>query len=390
MIHKNLYFSPIFSGVSSLKISRSHFIYSFSPLLQGRVLSFLEIQGSSFSKFLYRPVGVENAHYFSIIIGDRYSITSRVNANCAKFYDCVFKDCISDVRGGAIYVSDSSLHVVIMRCGFLHCVSFCEGYSAGGVAVYSASSVKMDFCCFYNCSNKNDPGAYQVVPHGLYLNSTSINCTNEYLNGRNEVSSNWGSMSGGNFFTFNYNNSTRTYSINQHGGGYVFSTLTSVNCIGTFCQLSNSEGAGFISFIATSTKQGWFNYWNFINNSCLINSWIFHTPGWLSGIIPCFLTCSFIHNSNVKMSQYSDKPVFSGCHISSIDEGNMFGVFQDGTVFGSGMNDIRSINIPATEKCWQRAGSQTIAEHTLFKSYPFVSILGSFLVFSLEVLISKY
>jgi len=309
-----------------------------------------------FSSFLSRPICFETSQYFSIIVGERYTIPADIGLSTANFFDCVFKDCISNQRGGAIYVENGNIRFVVQRCGFYHCLSnHNQGYSAGAISLCSGRHALLTFACFYNCSNNSDPASIQIVNHLGTLNRTDINNSNICFSGFNEVKAGFGDMCGGDYFTFNQNNMTRIVSGSTCPGGIVFSVVKFYTEIGKYCQMHSSTGLGFVSSICVpSAYQRWLINWNFINNTSLTNSWICHWQA--STMIPCFDRCCFIQNSDCKITSHSTIPTFTSCSISNLSTSNRVGTHID-TIFDPSPMVLNDIAFENTQKCWERLGS---------------------------------
>jgi len=378
LISKSYVKSSLISKGTSVSMMNSHFSYFLSPIIDTFFSLDVVMKESTFKRFLNRPIGMNSMLQYSIFVGERYSVTARINSKTAQFFDCIFKDCISDVRGGAIYIENNELNFKILRSGFYHCLStWPNGYSAGGLSIAAGcNSAIMKNTCFFNCSNTNDPPSYQVVAHAAYLNQSDINNTCEAFAGSNEVFSQWASFAGTTYFRYNNNNATKTYSLNAYGGGMVFSTLGVYDTIGLYCQIRDCIGNGLIGFAAIQASERRVKNWNFINNSVLSNVWIYIFPHIPISFTPVFIQCSFINNHDAQTISSSIVPKFSSCQINNLSPSNRIGEFIDGTVFNAGIGNTNALAFSPTDQCWGKGGfeeSMTVMTNNPFNNnYPII------------------
>jgi len=351
------------------------FFRFFGSVYEGAPSHNLCFSKSSFNRFLSRPIGIEQLMQYASIVAERYTFTSLSTSYQSQFIDCVFRDCISPARGGAIYIDSASVNPVIMRCGFDHCCSTVNIHSAGAISIYASNYVSFSNLCFLNCSCASDPPTYQVSPHGGGVKRLWVNFTTTLNAGNNEYKSNWGPMSGGSELLLSCdNNISNLYSISQYGGGMVFATSNGNNDIVYRSQLKDSLGLGFISFYSISTSK-LLTSCNFINNSSHSNYWIYYLSG---SFTVSFKECVFVYNKNCKISESGPQPLFSKCFISSdLSIGNRVGSFDPECNFDAQIGDAFSLFTVKTELCWERGFIQLGYQGTL---RPQISIKSYYMV----------
>ena len=266
-------------------------------------------------------------------------------------------------------MSFSSSDLTIKRSGFYKCSSTVTQYSAGGIVVLSSNSISLFNICFFNCSCYKDPPAIQIAPH--HSNSipfTEMNHSSFNFNGYLDSSNNYGEMIGGSILYYNYNNLSNEFNPSAtHGSGLTISKSTSLYTLGNYSQIINSYGRVFIGFMLFDSNYRNLNNWNFINNSCFSNVWIYHE---LSSLPPYFESCNFYQNSNCLTNNAGGIPTFSNCQFSSdLSPSNRIGNFLENNNYN--LNTIVLLNILNTFLCWNRGISN---DNLIFSIPNFINI----------------
>jgi len=340
--------SPYFLIRHSMIMKRCEFRNGFETILKTDSRSFLD--DCRFRRLLNRAVLVEN-DVINSLFNTRQEFT--ISTADVVFRNCVFSDCQSSKRGGAVCVSQNTICASFRECGFFNCYSsLSRSYSAGGLAVYSSFSVIVTKSCFNKCSDLNDPPAYQIAPHGGGVKETTLTFNSESFNGDRTKTSTFGSMSGGlSYFLFSNNNITHTVSNNERMGGIVFVKTTETTEIGSYCSVANCEGKGFVSFFVMDSKTRKLSSFNFINNTITKDFWIAHES---SSTRPLFDGCVFLFNTNCITSNSGGIPIFlncyfSGTYISSSHKGSL-----TNPLFSANNNNQIRIEFYSTYYCWAR------------------------------------
>ena len=358
-IKNNFINSPYFLSDNNYFFKNFFIFYSFSTFFIKYSTS-ISIKNSYFKNFLQRCLKISSGFQFGIIEKERLAFQSDILIN-SKIIDCVFLNCKSNSKGGAIGMSLSTSDLIIKRTGFYKCSSTTSPYSAGAIVVLAAKSVSFFNICFFNCSSFKDPHSIQIAPH--YSNSvpyTEMNHSSFSFNGYIDTSSNWGEMIGGTTLLYDFNNISNPYSPSAtHGSGLTIVRGTPLSSFGSFSQIINSYGTVFLSFHETDSTSKIFNNWNFINNSCFTNVWIYRSS---SSFPPFFEKCNFYLNSNCLTNSGSGTPTFSNCGFSSnLELSNRIGNFIGDNNYNLNFNSISIFNILNTFNCWNKGNNFLIS-----------------------------
>ena len=360
--------SPLLINNNNLNVFKSNFYYFFSGLIYQKQFSNFHLNQCNLKYFLNRSISLINSFQYGYFTKQRITFTTEDDT---QIIDCIFYDCKSSLRGGALYLSDVSKYLLIFRTGFYYCRSTKSyDYSGGAISVFGANKVSILEVCFYNCSNTNDPPSFQLPTHGEGgITQTDFNYTIENFGGKNDLISDWGSMVSGTILLFSNNNFSNGYGGRGTYGGALMFPNSDNSIYGIYSQISNMDHEGFIGFYSGSGNK-YFNYWNFFNNSLFSNSWIYKIS---SSVTPYFRYCSFYFNTDCSPGS---SPTFENCIISHLSISNRIGTFINCTYEFAEFNTQKIIN-QISNKCWNRGYNQTIFLSTIFNNYFNMNLFGN-------------
>ena len=280
-----------------------------------------------------------------IIKSTKISNTSSSNH---EFINCIFQECKSSERGGAIFISNINSIIKFYKLGFLSCSSTYIGNSAGAVSIYSANQVYSSKVCFFNCSNSGDVANIQICSYVSPIQITHFNETTEELSGiKNSF---YGSHIGGRTITLIfYQNTTESYSfsntdISESGPvlnnafGTIINFLTCFKTKGK--SIMRSNGNTFQHLILNS---------NFINNSISGGFWNFYYT--LSQSINLNNFFFFLNSLKPLIIGQSGTSIFSNCKFD-FDASIYITSSLNLNYFNLNINELILIQYSNTYYCW--------------------------------------
>ena len=196
----------------------------------------------------------------------RYTISGNI-----YIFLCVFESLVSDSWGGALYLSRTSTNLLIEETSFIYCSA------SGGGAFYFDGSLSLtsvfNKICGYKCSST-------TYYYNFGVSYSNYNVKNEFylLSISNTFSSNTQSFNYMFYITMGYaklQNSNSSYNLGKNNCGITMyaqqSTTASYNTIS-----NNNNTDGYCIYFYDCTSNGYFNYFNIIENKC-INNGIIHS-----------------------------------------------------------------------------------------------------------------
>ena len=201
-------------------------------------------------------------------------------SNSIIIKETIFYFIFHNNSGGAIHLDNTNLNNQIFSCSFDHCISSLNG---GGIIILKSNKSLMKNICFSFCKAKYCPGI--LIYGNIYISIYSeMNFTNDF---NPDLTGQCSAIVSNSIKTFNNNIST-SYT-NYESSGFYYGSILSEN-LGSYSQISNSNGPSFFGICMLNTNLNpFFNYLNFLNNSCELY-WIkFHT----NNNNPNFYNCQF-------------------------------------------------------------------------------------------------
>jgi len=375
-------------SLSMISVSSKYFVSPFvcgTRLVTMKSCNFLKVTNSigwvinscfyqcNFRQILNRAIVIGSNNYNQLYLSRSVLSSSSDNV----FNDCIFANCTSSARGGAVYVEFSTAIVNFTQCGFISCYSSKgNDYSSGGLSAINGICISLKKTCFFLCANINDPPSFQISAHSG-VKGAILEYVSELNAGDPTRASCFGSMCGGSeIFVFAYNNITDSKSNGGRLGGITMTKCTQSSILQEFCTISLCTGNGFISFFNQDSGTKYLKNCNYLNNTPS-NHWITFES---ASTKPSFENCVFIGNKDLVICPNTNL-VFSNCYFSSdLQSSNRRGTFNGINVFEADFNNLNFIIHMKTYYCWARGSSLNLPTQIQRYYRLTISILATVLI----------